>query len=151
MGIMDKKSLMRYAVFIVKVAIASVFIYAGVMKLRDPSAFLTDISNYKITPYKFSLVLSLFLPWLEIFAAVALFFKSYKPAACLIMTFMLVVFMIAIASAWMRGLDITCGCFGSTEKVSYLSLILRDILFLAAVIFVYVFDGSQKSDSSTVR
>ncbi len=28
-------------------------------------------------------------------------------------------FTISVGSAWWRGLDISCGCLGGTEKISY--------------------------------
>jgi hypothetical protein len=56
----------------------------------------------------------------------------------------MIVFIIAIAQAWARGLNIDCGCFGGGGAVEpgqtkYLQEILRDIVlvFLAAYLIRY--------------
>jgi hypothetical protein len=54
------------------------------------------------------------------------------------------IFIIAIAQAWARGLNIDCGCFGgggtvAAEDTRYLQEILRDLglVFLAAYLVRY--------------
>jgi hypothetical protein len=56
----------------------------------------------------------------------------------------MIVFIIAIAQAWARGLNIDCGCFGGGGAVEpgqtkYLQEILRDfvLVFLAAYLIRY--------------
>jgi hypothetical protein len=46
-------------------------------------------------------------------------------------------FIVAIAAAWLRGLDISCGCFGSSEgETNYLWLILRDLLIVGGLLYI---------------
>ena len=54
--------------------------------------------------------------------------------ASLVIGGMLVTFLIALGSAWMRGLDITCGCFGhGSNKSNYLLAVLLDAALLASL------------------
>jgi hypothetical protein len=49
------------------------------------------------------------------------------------------VFLVALGQAWLRGLDITCGCFGSAATGSasaYSSYFLRDGLLIAVIAFL---------------
>jgi uncharacterized membrane protein YkgB len=49
----------------------------------------------------------------------------------------LAVFIVAIVSAWARGLDIDCGCFGKGNISSnYTWLLVRDLLMLASAVYV---------------
>ncbi len=51
---------------------------------------------------------------------------------------MILVFLMALLSAWMRGLDIRCGCFGSTEAGAPIPIaIMRDLGILGALLFLF--------------
>ena len=48
-------------------------------------------------------------------------------------------FLAAVGSAWWRGLDIACGCFGKDNApADFPMLILRDTALLAAVAVLFV-------------
>jgi putative oxidoreductase len=117
---------------LIRIAIGGPFVVAGVIKAVEPSAFVSDIAGYQILPYHAVVVLSLYLPWLEIVCGTALIFRKYYLGSLAIAGSLLFVFTVAIASAWWRGLDISCGCFGhSLVREPYGWLITRDLLLLA--------------------
>ena len=65
-------------------------------------------------------------------------FRSVLGAAAALLG-MSVMFLAAIGSAWWRGLDIACGCFGKDEiSTDFRTLILRDLALLAAVTVLFV-------------
>lgn len=108
-----------------------VFAYAGVLKLRDPSVFLNDIRSFDLLPDPYAAWLALGLPWLEVFAGLAVITGLLRQGGLLLLNAALVGFFIAIGSAWWRGLDITCGCFGGdASKSNYTELFIRDGLLL---------------------
>ena len=119
--------------FAVRVALGCVFIGAGVMKALASSAFSEDIENYQLLPHFASVLLSLYLPWLEVLCGVALLSRRLERGALLLTGAMLTVFMIALGSAWWRGLDIACGCFGAGEQGHYGVGMARDAVLLAAI------------------
>ena len=121
---------------IVRVVLAGLFVYAGVIKLIQPGTFLSDIESYRMMPYSLAWLVAFYLPPLEIICGLGLLVpKLCKPSA-LILLLLMIVFIIAITVAWARGLDISCGCFGGAgEKANYLWLIIRDILFIVALVF----------------
>ena len=58
---------------------------------------------------------------------------------------MLIVFIIAIISAWLRGLNISCGCFGSENAVGeYLKVMLRDVFLIGLCSIIFLL--SEKKD-----
>ena len=101
---------------IVDLIVAGIFIYAGAIKAVDPVQFASDIDNYKILPWPISVALAFYLPWLEIFCGFALAVRKCCRGALSILTALMLVFTLAIFAAKVRGLDITCGCFGHASQ-----------------------------------
>ena len=119
--------------------IGGVFIYAGALKLLNPSALLADIESYRLVPWRIAWLGAALLPALELVCGAALLSRIFRREAALILWVLTVVFMVALASAWLRGLDISCGCFGvSHAQAKYPLLIGRDLLLwagLGAIVF----------------
>src|SRR5919197_3771030 len=116
-------------------ALAAIFIYAGVLKAIDPVQFASDIDNYKILPWPVSVALAFYLPWLEIFGALGLVFRFLYRGALSTLTASIVVFTLAIIAAKVRGLDITCGCFGhASQNWSFPSHLTTNLAILAALL-----------------
>lgn len=114
---------------------ASVFIIAGVIKLSDPSAFTQDILRYRMLSESWSTFLAACLPWLEILVGLSFFYRPLRLSASFLTVGLMTIFTVAVAVSLLRGLDISCGCFGKAfqEYVgSGLHFLLRDILLLAA-------------------
>ncbi len=112
-------------------AFGGVFAYAGLMKLRDPGLFLIDIRSFDLLPDPYAAWLALVLPWLELLGGLAVITGFLRRGALLSLNVCLAVFFVAIGSAWYRGLDIKCGCFGATGSTSnYGELFIRDGVLL---------------------
>ena len=80
---------------------------------------------------------AIYLPWLEVLAGAALVIGEGVAGASLIVIQLMAIFTVALASAWWRGLDISCGCFGHTVTNSNYPLHLAgDFLLLSAAIFL---------------
>jgi len=115
--------------------LAAIFIYAGALKAFDPVQFASDIDNYKILPWPVSVALAFYLPWLEIFCALGLVFRFLYRGALSILSVSIVVFTLATIAAKVRGLDITCGCFGhASQHWSFPSHLATNLAILAALL-----------------
>jgi len=115
--------------------LAGIFIYAGSLKAFDPVQFASDIDNYKILPWPVSVALAFYLPWLEIFCALGLVFRFLYRAALSILMLSILVFTLATIAAKVRGLDITCGCFGhASQHWSFPSHLATNLAILAALL-----------------
>jgi len=122
-----------------------VFVYAGLLKVADPISFLDDVRSFDLLGDPWAAWVAMGLPWLEIFAGLAVMSGFFRSGGMLILIGSLVLFLIAIGFSWWRGIDIRCGCFGHSEATSnYRDLILRDLLLLAAGI-VLVWHGKPRS------
>ena len=122
--------------------IAAIFIYAGVLKVLDPVQLAHDIEHYQILPWAVGVGLAFYLPWLEIFCGLALIFRLFYRGALAILTALVVIFLVATIAAKVRGLDITCGCFGHASQnwsfPTHLALDLAILVALAALCYCSV-------------
>ena len=126
---------MKIAWRIVDVVVGGIFIYAGVLKVLDPVQFGLDIDNYKTVPWFISVRFAFYLPWLEIFCGLAVIFRFLYRGGLSILTALIAVFIGATIAAKMRGLDITCGCFGHASKSwSFPQHMAIDLAILAALL-----------------
>jgi putative oxidoreductase len=134
---------------IVDLIIGGVFIYAGVIKSLDPIGFANDIDNYKILPWPIGVRLAFYLPWLEILCGLALIARRLYLGGLSILSVLISVFIVATAAAKVRGLDITCGCFGHASKNwSFSTHLALDLVLLGALLFLVrnrAVDGRQIS------
>lgn len=110
----------------------SVFVYAGLLKARNPMTFLDDVRSFQLLLDPLAAWLALGLPWLEIFAGLAVITGVLRAGGLLTLNLLLVLFLAAILISWTRGLDLSCGCFGGDTAASdYPTLIIRDLALLA--------------------
>ena len=131
----------KIVLLILRLALGGVFIYAGALKIVDASEFARAIHNYQLTPRLVSTLVAVYLPWLEVLAGLALIARRLPLGATLALTTMSAVFLIALTSAWLRGLDISCGCFSKEEhkiQTHFPQLFLRDTALLAAAVTLLI-------------
>ena len=145
--------------------LAGVFIFAGLSKLFDldhlvadlvnlrfgdavvhfrqlslagPVEFASGIDNFKLVPWPVSVALAFYLPWLEIFSALGLLFRFLYRGALTLLIALMLVFTLAITAAKVRGLDITCGCFGhASQHWSFPSHLATNLAILAGLIVLW--------------
>jgi uncharacterized membrane protein YphA (DoxX/SURF4 family) len=108
------------------------FIYASLDKIAHPEEFAKQIGYYKALPFGLENVLAIVLPWTELIVGICLIAGLLVDGATLLSIIMMLVFILAISQAMLRGIDITCGCFKVSADSDKLGLdtIIRDIIFL---------------------
>ena len=123
---------------LVDLVIAVIFIYAGAVKVLDPVQFANDIDNYKILPWTIGVSLAFYLPWLEIFCGIALIARRLYVGGLSLLTPLVLIFLVATIAAKVRGLDITCGCFGHvSQNWNFPAHLTLDLAILAALLALY--------------
>src|SRR5881398_1477442 len=122
---------------IVALIIGGIFIYAGVIKAMDPVGFANDIDNYKILPWTIGVRLAFYLPWLEIFCGLALITRRLCVGGLSILAALTSIFIVASIVAKVRGLDISCGCFGHASKyLSFAGHLALDFAILGGLLLL---------------
>ncbi len=133
-----------------EIAVGIAFLWAGTVKLLDPSAFLSSILTYEVFSYKLSAAASLGVPYLEVCVGVCLVFRVLKGGSRLLATGLLLVFIALLTQAALRGLDVDCGCFGSSATSSesgFFWPITRDVLMLAGIGFAMASEKISKRET----
>jgi putative oxidoreductase len=116
--------------------VAGLFMWAGVAKALDPVAAAQEVANYRLVGPGLATALAVYLPWLEIVVALALGVRRTQGGALLLSGILYGLFIAALASAWGRGLDIACGCFGAGGGTGNYGLWIGRNLLLLGVITV---------------
>jgi uncharacterized membrane protein YphA (DoxX/SURF4 family) len=109
--------------WIARIVLAGVFLYAGGVKALDPAGFAAAIDHYRILPYPAAAAGADYLPWLELACGIGVLWPRIRLGAVAVLFGLNLVFSAAIASAWLRGLEISCGCFGD-EGGNHASLVI---------------------------
>jgi len=123
-------SLASVLVALARVCIGGVFVYAGAMKFCDLSSFEKLISRYDLLPGFATGIAAVAFPVAECVAGLMLVFSRWVRASAMAISAMLVVFIVALSQAAVRGLDVSCGCFGGVAPSSLVWAIVRDIVML---------------------
>jgi len=112
-----------------RLLLGGTFIYAATLKIMDPAAFVADIDHYRLVAYPLAAVLGVYLPWLEVVCGLAVVLRWRERGALVLLLTLCTVFSVALASAWMRGLDINCGCFGRGTTANVPWALMRSLGF----------------------
>lgn len=140
---MDRLNFQAYFILIARLVLSAAFLLAALPKIQDPVAFAASVEGFRVVSGQTAVWVALLLPWLELVIGIGLLIPPIRRGSGLLVALLLIVFIGLHASAWMRGLDINCGCFGQSEgdtPVNYLWLILRNAALLAAAVAVLARD-----------
>jgi uncharacterized membrane protein YphA (DoxX/SURF4 family) len=131
---------------IARLILGGVLFVAGYLKVGKPDISQMAVRSYELLPISVANFLGLALPFVEIALGALLILGTLTRVVAAMGGFIMFIFIIAIAQAWARGLNIDCGCFGGGGSVAegdtrYLQEILRDLglVFLAAYLIRYPF------------
>lgn len=119
---------------IVRLALATLFIYGGVTKLIDPKAFAATISAYDLVPEAFLPLVAIGLPLIETIAGLALAFD--RPWGLHLITLLLALFVFVLGYGILGDLNVDCGCFGVEDLDKQAGLreaFYRDLVLIGIV------------------
>lgn len=126
---------MKWFWHILDFVIGGIFIYAGVLKAAEPIRFANDVENYHVIPWALGVRLAFYLPWLEILCGVALIFRRLYAGALVTLFALTLIFVGATVSAKVRGIDITCGCFGhASDNLGFTAHLALNLVILTAIV-----------------
>lgn len=129
----------RFFYHLARLIVALVFIYAGAVKMQDVTAFAGHIAAYQLLPYAANYLVAATLPYVEFLAGLLLLLNTRVAPALLVIGSMTLVFMAALVSVLVRGLEIDCGCFdpgGGTDVTAGVAL-LRDLGLMLLIALVW--------------
>ncbi|NBB78812.1 MAG: DoxX family protein [Verrucomicrobia bacterium] len=137
MAVVDTKA---YLILIARLVLSAAFILAALPKIQDPVTFATSVDGFRVVSGELTGWVALLLPWVELIIGLGLLVPQLRLGSGFIIGVLLVAFMGLHVSAWLRGLDINCGCFGpetADTAPNYFWLIGRNFALLFATILVF--------------
>ncbi|MCZ7611343.1 MAG: DoxX family membrane protein [Ignavibacterium sp.] len=127
----------KYLLFLIRVILGFIFIYAGAEKISNPESFALSISNYKLIPAAALNICAITLPWIELVAGLLLLLGILVKENSSIILFFLSLFTIAIIISLFRGLNIECGCFGKGNQIGLLKLGENSLMIIGSLLLVF--------------
>ncbi len=132
----------------VRLVLGGVLVVAGALKMPDPAAAARAVRAYRLLPEGLVEPVAFGLPVLEIAVGLALLLGVVVRTAALAAAVLLVVFLAGVVSAWARGLQIDCGCFGGGGEVAagdtaYGAEVLRDSALLVGALLLARWPASR--------
>ena len=135
-----------------RIILGGTFILAAVPKILDPKGFVLDITHYDFFPKFVINMIAITVPWIELFIAFSVIFSVAQRGGILLLNLMLVAFLVLLAQAWIRGLDIDCGCFGhSGARETVSKAFVRDLFFIIWGILLYFFTKNLKFSEQKIK
>ena len=124
------------AAVLARLIVGGVWIVAGLLKLPDPAGSVRAVRAYDLLPEAVVPTVGHALPAVEVVVGLALVVGLLTRGMAVVSAALLVAFVVGIASAWARGLQIECGCFGdggyaADASAAYPWEIARDLALVA--------------------
>ena len=128
------------AYFILRLILGGLFLYAGALKISDPSGFAMTINLYGLVTWRMANILSYAIPTIEIITGLGLILDVRGALATVVAQ--LLGFMCILLYAMHLGLGADCGCFGTprpteNDPVGPLEAFLRDGTMLIGCAIIY--------------
>jgi len=146
----------RVVSWIGRLALGGIFVYAGFSKLLLPntnlwplfvlkfsitmniSLFAQQVESYKMISPEASQVVAHTLPFVEIVLGLLLLVGWRLRIWAAAITAIMVGFLAVVTRAYLLHMDINCGCFGTPEKLTGMTVV-RDAAFVALALLTTVF------------
>ena len=126
----------KWIALVFRLFLGAMFMYASLDKINAPETFSGDIRAYQIIPFGLENSVAIILPWLELLIGIGLVIGVMVDGSALISMGLLVVFIIAISSAILRGYNIECGCGLKEGEVVGTQKLLENTIFFLMGLFI---------------
>ena len=146
----------RVVIWIGRLVLGGIFIYAGFSKLLMPnthlwpmfvlkfsismniSSFAQQVESYKMISPEASQMMAHTLPFVEIALGLLVLIGWRLRIWATAITAIMVSFLAVVTRAYLLHMDINCGCFGTPEKLTGMTVV-RDGVFTALALLMTVF------------
>lgn len=121
-----------------RMGLGGMFVYSGLIKMLDVASFAESVEAYQMLPAFGVSIVAYSLPVAEWIVGVALIATKWQRFAAVGVLGLLMVFFIGLSQAIARGLDISCGCFGTDEggRGELLAALLRDVGLMVPTVWL---------------
>lgn len=137
--------------FIARLVVGGVLVWAGAGHFLNALQLIITIGNYQLLPAALLPAAAIVLPAYELSVGAALLANLQARIALFQALVLFSIFLLAVGSAMVRELPISCGCFyGSESRVSILT-VFRIIGFMGIVVVALVECSYSKDDEENLK
>ena len=123
---------------VIRLLLGAMWVWASLDKIQDPAQFSRDIANYHVIPFGLENLSAIVVPWLELLIGMGLIAGVMVSGAALVSTGLMLLFIVLISQAILRGFNIECGCGLKEGQLVGWDKILENIVFLGASYLVLI-------------
>jgi uncharacterized membrane protein YphA (DoxX/SURF4 family) len=128
-----------------RIAIGALLLAAALSKIGEAAEFARQIHHLRFAPFGLENLVAITLPWVELVAALAILSGVEPRGGAVLAAGLLVVFVVVVAVAMVRHLDVECGCFGTADATRVGATKLFENLVALAVALVACQDAQARS------
>jgi hypothetical protein len=144
----------RVAERLIALALSLLLLRTAFVHLGNPYYFLSTVYSYQMSGIEAGKWMALLAPSVQVVVAVCLLSRCWIREAYILACLVFLVFLTAQASTLVRGMKISCGCFGATENlpIGKETLIFTGIaaaLSLAGLLFTFMGGGRKATTAET--
>lgn len=142
---------------IFRILIGGIFLLAGLAKISDPVRFLLTLREFQLFPEISLRFLAVYLPWLEFVLGLSILLGVMYRTSALMLAVLNTLFISAIGSVILRGIEVDCGCFGLFADILKLpdmadwKAIVRNLLFTGMCLGIFIIKKTGISLEGYIR
>jgi hypothetical protein len=101
---------------VIEIIIGISLLYSGLTHANAPYYFTGSMAAYGLLPFSLLAFVPFILPYFMIVIGCCLLLRFHEPIALLSAVTLLAIFFAAQLIAWISGSEISCGCFGHSNR-----------------------------------
>jgi putative oxidoreductase len=129
-----------YAALMLRLYIAGLFIYAGMVKINYTAEFAETIASYRMVPHWGVNAMAIIMPWIELISGILLLCGIRVRSAIVVLGSLLVMFTAGIAANLIWKAPIDCGCFHTLGDTISWKTLVRDLIWTVMAAHVFFYD-----------
>ncbi len=139
-----RRPLKHWILLLMRMILGGVFAFSAISKFAAPNALADALIGFQMIPESIALEAAVILIWHELICGIFMLLGLWTRATTIVLSVMLTIFEIGLASVMIRGIEVHCGCFGQfTETQVGWTTVTRNIVLLGFCLSLLYF-GSWK-------
>lgn len=125
-------------IIFLRIIFGGILITASIDKIQHPYPFAEIVENYRILGGDISRWIAVWIPYLEAFTGCLLILGIWLETTVVMNALLMCLFWILVTQAYIRGLDIRCGCFfvEGESKIGLLKILENTVLAGFAILLM---------------
>lgn len=139
-----RRPMRHWLLLLMRMILGGIFAFSASSKFLAPQALADAIVGFEMIPESWALEAAIVLIWHELICGTFMLLGLWTRATAIIISGMLAAFQVGLISVMVRGIEVSCGCFGqfSEMQVGWHTVTRNFILLVFCLMLLYF--GSWK-------